>query len=234
MASKGAFKYSSGGETQKETSTFTFVWSRTLASLLGSAILQGDRWVVGAIAGPEFLAAYEVAWRVAVLPRFLVQNLAIAVSGDAGHIYRMDPRKIRALLFNSTMISLIVCAIASGFVSIFYFGVTGILGVASLPAVYFMLLGAFAVIAISAPLSFIAVAIGLPSLDIAYLIFTSVVSASAGLLAFSFHSELLFITGNALAITVGALWYMNYGSRAVNRRCRQAARAARLRRLQSA
>jgi O-antigen/teichoic acid export membrane protein len=234
MALRGAFSHAPIGETDAETSTFTFVWSRTLASLLGSAILQGDRWVVGAVAGAEFLAAYEVAWRVAVLPRFLVQNLAIAVSGDAGHMYRTAPRKIRAFLFNSTLICLVVCILASGLVSFFYFGVTGALGVATLPAVYFMLLGAFAVIAMTAPLSFLAVAIGLPSLDIAYLILTSIVSVSAGIVALSFHSELLFIAGNSLAITLGALWYLNYGTRVVTRRCRQAARAASLRKLQSA
>lgn len=234
MTLRGAFRHAAMRATNTETSTFTFVWSRTLASLLGSAILQGDRWVVGAVAGPEFLAAYEVAWRVAVLPRFLVQNLAIAVSGDAGHIYRTAPRKIRTLLSNSTLICFIVSILASVCVSFFYFGVTSALGVATLPMVFFLLLGAFAVIAITAPLSFLAVAIGLPGLDIAYLVLTTAVSAIAGTFALIFHSEQMFVVGNALAITIGAFWYLNYGTRAVVSRGRGAARAATLQKLQSA
>lgn len=228
MSLVGAFRHSGTRTKDRQTSTFTFVWSRTLASLLGSAILQGDRWVVGAIAGPEFLAAYEVAWRIAVLPRFLVQNLAIAVSGDAGHIYRTAPRRIRSVLSSSTGICLVVSVLASALVAVLYFYLTGPLGVISLPAVFYMLLGAFTLIGITSPLSFLAVAIGLPALDIAYLLVTAGISAIIASFSFAMSSELLFIAGNSFAIAVGALWYLQYGTRAVIRHCRQAARIATL------
>jgi O-antigen/teichoic acid export membrane protein len=233
MKMKGAFQRPVVSELHPETSTFTFVWSRTFASLLGSAILQGDRWVVGAVAGPEFLAAYEVAWRVAVLPRFLVQNLAIAVSGDAGHLYRTAPRKIKSVLSSSTKICLVIAVLSSGAVSVFYFYITEPLGVDSYGVVYFVLLGAFTFIGITAPLSFLAVAIGLPALDIPYLVLTVIVSTVAGVISSYLGSVSIFVIGNGIAISVGALWYLYYGNRAVIRRCRLAARTARRRMLES-
>ncbi|WAJ32008.1 hypothetical protein OUO20_12495 [Arthrobacter sp. FX8] len=233
MAWKGAFQATVSGQGHNPTSTFTFVWSRTLASLLGSAILQGDRWIIGAVAGPEFLAAYEVAWRVAALPRFLIQNLAIAVSGDAGHLYRTAPRRIPRVLRSSTLICAGIAILASVGVSAFYFVVAEPLGVDVLPTVFFSLLGAFTLIGITAPLSFLAVAIGLPTLDIAYLILTASIFSVAGIASLYLHSAILFAVGNALSISVGALWYLHYGSSKVYERCRHAARAATLRMIES-
>jgi O-antigen/teichoic acid export membrane protein len=234
MALRGSFHYAVTASAPAQTSTFTFVWARTLASLLGSAILQGDRWVVGAVAGPEFLAAYEVAWRIAVLPRFLVQNLAIAVSGDAGHIYRTAPRKIRSVLSNSTVVCIVVSILASAVVGVFYSYLTEPLGVNALPAVFFMLLAAFTLIGITSPLSFLAVAIGLPALDIAYLSLTAGISVAAAVLSMVLDSEILFVAGNSISISVGALWYLYYGHRAVVRYCRRAARTVSLQKLLSA
>ncbi|KQQ90762.1 hypothetical protein ASF64_02100 [Arthrobacter sp. Leaf137] len=234
VAAKGAFRHASIASRSGETSTFTFVWSRTLASLLGSAILQGDRWVIGAVAGPEFLAAYEIAWRVAVLPRFLVQNLAIAVSGDAGHIFRNTPRKIRRVLTTSTAICSVVAAVGGIASTIFYFIIVEPLGVTSLPMVYFLLLFACTLIGITAPLSFLAVAIGLPSLDLPYLLLTAAIALIAALVSLLNNSAVIFIAGNALAIATGAIWYLQYGRNALIKKCRQASRAATMRMLESA
>lgn len=234
IAAKGMFRHSVSGSRSGETSTFTFVWSRTLASLLGSAILQGDRWVIGAVAGPEFLAAYEIAWRVAVLPRFLIQNLAIAVSGDAGHIFRNTPRRIRRVLASSTAICAVIAALSSVAASVFYFVIVEPLGVASLPGVYFLLLAACTLIGITAPLSFLAVAVGLPSLDLPYLLLTASMALTAAFISLVTNSATAFIVGNAIAIVSGALWYLQYGNRALVRRCRQAGRDASMRMLKSA
>ena len=38
---------------------------RTVATLLGGLLLQGDRWIIGAVGGPAVLATYELAWRIA-------------------------------------------------------------------------------------------------------------------------------------------------------------------------
>lgn len=234
MGLSGAFRYAPHVHGGFETSTFSFVWSRTVASLLGAAFLQGDRWIIGAVAGPEFLAAYEVAWRVAVLPRFLIQNLAIAISGDAGKIFRTTPRKLKAILFNTTMICIVVAILSCGVVSLFYFAFAQNLNVRLLPVEYVVLLVAFTIYGITAPLSFLAIAIGLPSLDIPYLVLTAVLCALSAVGSFVADSATTFVIGNSLAIVSGALWYLHYGRRRVIRRCQQATRMARLRLLESA
>jgi hypothetical protein len=63
--------------------TRTFATWRTVAAVLAALALQGDRWVVGALAGPTILAQYEIAWRFAAVPRSVANSLGIAVVGVA-------------------------------------------------------------------------------------------------------------------------------------------------------
>jgi O-antigen/teichoic acid export membrane protein len=60
-----------------------FTVKRTIASLLGSFLLQGDRWVIGVAAGPAFLAAYELAWRFASAPRLVAMSITAVLTPDA-------------------------------------------------------------------------------------------------------------------------------------------------------
>jgi hypothetical protein len=50
----------------------SFAASRTVGGILLLAISQGDRWAVGAVAGKTMLATYDLAARVAAVPRFVI------------------------------------------------------------------------------------------------------------------------------------------------------------------
>ncbi len=49
-----------------------YVRRRTLISGASALLQEGDRWVIGGIIGPEALAVYELATRIATLPRMFV------------------------------------------------------------------------------------------------------------------------------------------------------------------
>jgi nucleotide-binding universal stress UspA family protein len=224
MARRALFSDAALLENKAHTSTFTFVWARTAASVLGSAVLQGDRWIVGAIGGAEFLAAYEVAWRIAALPRLLVQNLAVSISSDAARIFWATPRKIKGALSDSMTVSVVVAAASALAIGAGYFFAVDMLGVAQVPTIFLLLLTSFTLVGLTAPLSFVAVAIGLPALDIPYLLLTVVVSGFAGFASFISHDVEVYVMGNSIGIGLGAIWFWYYGFRAVRSRCGIASR----------
>jgi O-antigen/teichoic acid export membrane protein len=214
-AQKGLFVGQRNPYKGHETSTSTFVWSRSVASILSAALMQADKWVVGAIAGPAGLAAYDVAWRVATLPRFLLQNLSASSSADASAVLRSGGGSIYTLLKRATLLTLIAGLGSSILVGAAYKFIPAIIGVESANLPFIALLVAFTAVGCSAPLSFISIAIGKPALDIPYL--TLAVLTSAGLAAAAFHrnSVEVYVFGNAFVLLVTILWFLQYGSRSL-------------------
>lgn len=111
-------------------------------------------------------------------------------------------------------------------VSVGYFVLASHIGVTELPLLFIFLLVAFSLIGLTAPLSFAAVSVGLPALDIPYLILTTVLAGLSAIAAVMAHDAYVYIIGNAVAMAVGAIWFGIYGSRAVAQRCGNGQRAS--------
>ena len=212
-----------GPDTQ--TTFRTFAWSRTVVSILSTLIFQADRWVVGAIGGPAVLATYEVAWRFASLPRFLIQNLSAVLGGSAAVSRVLEPSKVTALLRRSSAIA----------------GTLGVVGALCSGALYKLLAGQmdggydlrlFAVMALvfllfgaSAPLSVITLGVGMPKLDIPYMALTAFLSMVGAVIAWRIGDVNFYIYANLTALALGVSCFFIYGPIALRRRLKDSPRA---------
>lgn len=196
----------------------TFAWSRTLVSVMSGLLQQADRWIVGALGGPALLAAYEVVWRFASLPRFLVQNLAVVLGGNAVASLGDDPDRTTSLLRHSNRIAAVataVCALGSAAVYVVW---VNVFDSTALPVVMVAVLVSQCVLAMSAPLSYITIAVGMPKLDIPYVALSVLLAGTAAAVGAVTGRAEVFAVGNAMALLVGVVVYFVYAPKALVRR----------------
>ena len=214
------------GDSDSQATFRTFAWSRTVVSILSTLIFQADRWVVGAIGGPAVLATYEVAWRFASLPRFLIQNLSAVLGGSAAASRITAPSTVAALLRRSSVIAGtlgFVGAICSG---VLYALLPGQmdggydLRLFAIMAFVFLLFGA------SAPLSVITLGVGMPKLDIPYMALTALLSMISAVIAWRIGDVNFYIYANLSALALGVSCFFIYGPIALRRRLGDSPEAA--------
>ncbi|MFZ4893079.1 lipopolysaccharide biosynthesis protein [Plantibacter sp. Mn2098] len=197
--------------------TRTFIWSRTVATIIGALLLQSDRWIVGAIAGPQYLAAYEVAWRLASMPKFLIQNLSVVTGSSAATMRASGARRVAALIRHSTLISAAAGGVAILLFTFGYWAATSFLGKTPLWPVFVAMIVVFTLHGLTAPLSFVGIGIGLPAIDIPYLLATAVLSLAAVAVGFGTANVELYVYGNLAALFFGVIWFFGYGSKRIQR-----------------
>lgn len=194
-------------------STSTFVWSRSAATVLNACMLQGDRWLIGALGGPELLAAYEVTWRIASLPRFLLANLAVVVGSQASALAHDDPPGVWSNLRQSTALLAVIGAAGLVGVGVLYLPVLQIIGQPPLLAFFISMLVAFSVVGLASPLSLTSIAVGLPALDLRYLLAACAAAAGFAALASWANDISFYVYGANATLALGVGWFFFYGSR---------------------
>lgn len=202
-------------EVSQVPSSGTYAWARTVANLCRGFLMQADRWIVGAIGGPAALAAYEVAWRVAALPRFLAENLTFVIGLDAARVRASSPEELTNRVRLCIRFTLLVLVAGSAAACGFY----GLLPtVANIEPAWFafgLLLITHGALATTAPISFIGNGIGMPKIDLPYLILAVSICALAAVLSHFFGDVNVFIVGAMLAVFLGNLWFWRYGMKAI-------------------
>ncbi len=191
----------------------SFASVRTLSTLLGAASQQGDRWVVGAIGGPTALAAYEIAWRFAMLPRFLVQNLTIRVGADSASMMHADKEKLHRLVSLSVRLGTVVTVVASAAVAAGYGTYIGLLGAEPEWLLLAAMLCAFGALGIVSPFSFTGAALGRGGIDIPYLALILIASITVAVISALNGDVWIFIFGYLLATVCGAAALAIYAPR---------------------
>lgn len=203
-----------------------FALLRTLATLCGAVLLQSDKWIIGAIGGPGALAIYEVAWRFANLPRFLVQNLAVRVGTDGSSLASEDSERLRALLRHSTVICVVVAAAASLAVAGLYLTFTWSTDLDASPMLFSAMVITFSALSLTAPWSFAGVALGRAGVDIPYVtvaLFVELVGVIAAVLLGNVWSFVaIYLAGMWISLGVFSFYAPRWVSGALVTRTRTA------------
>jgi O-antigen/teichoic acid export membrane protein len=194
-----------------------FAGLRTLSTLTASVFLNADRWIIGALGGPALLAAYELAWRFAALPRFLVSSLMLRVAADTSSLGRSDGPQLRTLLRGSTLIAAVAGLFSCAPVAAAYWAFADITGIAPTWPMFLAILVAFTVFSVATPLSFSGAAVGNAWLDIPYA--AGALAASGVLAIIAAHSDrpAIFIYGYLTSLTIGVCCFFLYAPSLVRR-----------------
>ncbi|MCV7047102.1 hypothetical protein H7J08_20875 [Mycobacterium frederiksbergense] len=195
----------------------TYAWARTVAVVFRGFLMQADRWIVGAIGGPAVLAAYEVAWRVAALPRFLAENLTFIIGLDAARVRASTPTELTERVKYCIRFSLVIVISGALASSVFYAVLPAIEGIETAWWAFALLLITHSAIAVMAPISFVGNGIGIPKIDLPYLALSVTISACATFLAFLNHNVYFFVAGTTMALVLGNAWFWRYGLRVISK-----------------
>lgn len=209
-------------EPIKASVTQPFKWRqyaslRTLSTITSSVLLNSDRWIVGALGGPALLAAYEVAWRFAALPRFLVANLVVRVAADAASLGRSDEQQLRALLRGSTVIAVVAGSLSCAPVAAAYWAFVSLTGAEPYWPMFLAMLVAFTVSVVTAPLSLSGAAVGNAWIDFPYALGALAASGVAAVVAALFDRPETFIIGYLAATVIAVPCYFLYAPALVRR-----------------
>jgi O-antigen/teichoic acid export membrane protein len=145
-----------------------FASLRTLATILSAILLQADRWVLGAIGGPAFLAVYELVWRLASGPRLIAQSINVPILPEVSNA---GPSARSATIMRSGLsltVKLILPLAALGLL-VAIIGIivteTSLIFVAVAVAIFF----ALASNAVTSPVTNAGIGVGRPGIDLRYL-----------------------------------------------------------------
>lgn len=210
--------------TQAAESTVTqqFNWRqftglRTVTTISASALLNSDRWIIGALGGPALLAAYEVAWRFAALPRFLVANLVLRVSADVASLGRSDKRELGDLLRGSTLIAVIAGTLSCAPVVAGYWAFVSFTGAEPKWPMFLGMLVAFTISGFTAPLSLSGATVGNAWIDLPYVTGALILSGIAAVVAGVAERPELFIVGYLCATVIAVVFFFLYAPALVRR-----------------
>lgn len=195
-----------------DTSIRTFATQRTVATMFSSALLQGDRWVVGAVGGAEFLAVYELVARMSSAPRVVAQSVTASLFSDAGPAFtrgslpqlRSTAARLVMLVIGATVLATVVFLI--GLVLLNQLRWSDLL--LAVP----LLIG-FVATARSAVTSSIGIGLGRPGIDI------PVLSVMLGLVLIAWAAALLLqdvwvaVWGAAVVSTIATVVYVAIAER---------------------
>jgi O-antigen/teichoic acid export membrane protein len=209
-------------ESAKATVTQPFKWRRyaglrTLTTITSAVLLNSDRWIIGALGGPALLAAYEVVWRFAALPRFLLANLMIRVAADAASLGRSDEQQLHALLRGSTLIAVVAGSLSCAPVVAAYWAFVSVTGAEPNWPMFLAMLVAFTVSGVTAPLSLSGAAVGNAWIDLPYALGALAMSSAAAVVAALFQRPEIFIMGYLAATVISTLCYFLYAPALVRR-----------------
>ena len=209
-------------ESAKTTVTQPFKWRqyaglRTVSTITSSTLLNSDRWIIGALGGPVLLAAYEVAWRFAALPRFLLASLMLRVAADAASLGRSDEHQLRALLRGSTLIAVVAGSSSCAPVVAAYWAFISFTGAEPNWPMFLGMLTALTVSGVTAPLSMSGAAVGIAWIDFPYALGALVMSGVAAAVAAVFERPEIFITSYLAATIISVLCYFLYAPALVRR-----------------
>jgi O-antigen/teichoic acid export membrane protein len=194
-----------------------FAGLRTLSTVIAAVVLNADRWIVGALGGPALLAAYELAWRFAVLPRFLVTNLVLRVGADVSSLGRSDERRLAALLRGSTVIAAVAGSLSCVPVALAYWAFMSFTGAEPHWPIFLAMVAAFTVWSVATPLSLSGATVGNAWIDIPYGIGVLATSGVIAVVAAHFARSDIFIYGYLAAIVVGVFFFYLYAPVLVRR-----------------
>lgn len=202
-------------ESARATVTQPFKWRqyaglRTLSTITSSVLLNSDRWIVGALGGPALLAAYEVAWRFAALPRFLVANLVVRVAADAASLGRSDEQQLRALLRGTIVIAVVAGSMSCAPVAVAYWTFVSLAGAEPHWPMFLAMLVAFTVSGVTAPLSLSGAAVGNAWIDFPYALGALSMSGVAAVVAALSERPEIFVIGYLAATVISVLCYFLY------------------------
>ena len=202
-------------ETNRIASGGTYAWARTVATLFRAFPMQADRWIVGAIGGPVVLAVYEVAWRVAAMPRFVAENLTFVVGLDAARVRASSPDEIAARVSYCIRFALVILTAGSIASAIFYELLPAVMGINIAWPIFALLLISHGALAAVAPISFIGNGIGIPTIDLPYLMLSVAICIASACLAYFTDEIYVFIGGTTIGLLLGNLWFWRYGRKAI-------------------
>jgi O-antigen/teichoic acid export membrane protein len=194
-----------------------FAGLRTLSTIIAAVALNADRWIVGALGGPALLAAYELAWRFAVLPRFLVTNLVLRVGADVSSLCRSDQQRLAALLRGSTIIAAVAGSLSCVPVAVAYWAFVSFTGTEPHWPIFLAMVAAFTVWSVATPLSLSGAAVGNAWLDIPYALGYLVASGVIAVVAAHFARPDIFIYGYLAAVVIGVFFFYLYAPALVRR-----------------
>lgn len=191
----------------------SFVSGRTAVGLLTTFISQVDRWVISAIGGAVAVANYEVAWRLAVMPKLAAIAVNQIVVAEVARARRPKSdggglRRLSADAFRTTKLVLFlgvpaVCLLALATLNRMVnpeLGGSGLMFVA-------LLIG-HSVHALTAPGTMILNGLRRPFAEIPYLVLAAVVAALGWFIAFRISStEVAYLTVS-ISLVVGSTYFL--------------------------
>ena len=190
---------------------------RTLSTITASVYLNADRWIVTALGGPVLLATYEVAWRFAALPRFLVQNLAVRVGADTSSLGRSDEKQLATLLRGSTLIAAVAGLSSCAPVVAAYWAFISFTGLEPHWPMFLAMLVAFTVFSVATPLSLSGAAVGNAWIDIPYAAGALAASGVLAIVAAHLERPGIFIFGYLAVLVTGVCCFFLYAPALVRR-----------------
>ncbi|WP_157647324.1 oligosaccharide flippase family protein [Actinomycetospora chiangmaiensis] len=199
-----------------------FAWARTGETVLSSLLVQSDRWIVGALGGPHVLAAYEIAARLASMPKFLSFQLAPAVAGQAveSAVVARRPAEVRAVLRRGLAVCAAAMLAASVAFTVGYPLAAAFTHVDVVWPVFAAMLVAYFLYGLTSPVTVVGISVDRPAIDVPFLLLALVGAAAATAAAFATGDVAIYVVGNLAALTVGALWFFRYAPATVAARAR--------------
>jgi O-antigen/teichoic acid export membrane protein len=194
-----------------------FAGLRTLSTVIASVDLNADRWIIGALGGPALLAAYELAWRFAALPRFLISALMLRVAADASSLCRSDEQRLGVLLRGSTLIAAVAGLLSCAPVAAAYWVFTFFTGMEPHWPMFVAILMAFTVFSVATPLSLSGAAVGNAWLDIPYAAGHLAASGILAIVAAHLGLPDIFIFGYLAGLLVAISCFFLYAPTLVRR-----------------
>lgn len=191
-----------------------FVSYRTLATVLGMALTQGDRWVLGVVASPTTLANYDTAARLASVPRVIAINLSVVLVVEAATRAGAGPR-LRTLHRRAVGIVGIAIAVALAVVAGSAAMLDTVLGFALIGSwpMFLGILAWYGANALTAPTTLIAAGTGRPQAELRYLVPCFALTVLVWGIGIWHQSSILMIYGAGAALGLTSLWFTFVDSR---------------------
>ncbi len=184
-----------------------FAGWRTVSAIIGMLLTQGDRWAVGLVASPALLGSYDIAARIASIPRVLAINFSVILVVDAvratggghlGRLYRHSVRIVSVAASGATVVALVMVAVLqhhAAFLASLDWQVLGVIAAAYLAN------------ACTAPATQLAAGLGRPQIELRYLVPCAVGTGLSWSWGFAVHSPQTMIVGSALALALSSVWF---------------------------
>lgn len=188
-----------------------FAWSRAGLTGLGLVLMQADRWVVGAIASPAMLTAYDVATRLGGIPRLAVVGLSAVLAVDGATAAKV-PGQIGVLYRQATRILLAVTAGLSVVV------MAGAMAMNTLawsvpPLLVGLVLAGYGLNGLTAPGTLLFSSLGRPQMEFTYLLPCVATSAMLWLVSGQTGSEVLAVSATSISLLLWSGFFVLYAGR---------------------